>query len=410
MSGSDVVTDAVVGGSASGEMGDAIQASRRRKAGRFSVFTSPTPDGTCSNCATVLSGPVCHSCGQTADTFHRPVWDLVLDVLDGLFGLEGRLWRTLPALMFRPGWLTLHYLKGVRARYVMPFRLYLTASVLFFLAFSMVNGGSPTNGGSPEPAAAEADLTDAREAIESGELENRLAMIPDDARAVVMTQVEQAIDDAEAAGDSETPEARAMREQAEREDTKRRVRAGLLPELFPEEAESLADGERVDLADDVSTDFSGIERLPLGLRMRMADGADAIIDSHGEALWVAMKTWAPRLMFALLPIYALMLAVTHFYKRGLFFYDHLVVSLHFHAFLFFMFLLLGVVSLAIGPGWAIVIFFLWSNYYLYRLHRTVYSHGRFSSALRVVFLDFVYMLVLTFGFLVLLLVGLLTSA
>ena len=159
MSGSDAVTDAVVGGSAGGEIADAIQASKRRKGSRFSVFGSPTPDGTCSNCATELSGPVCHSCGQTSDTYHRPIWDLLMDVLDGVFGLEGRLWRTLPPLMFQPGKLTRKYLSGVRARYVMPFRLYLTASVLFFLAFSMVNGGGGLDAGDD---AAAADLTAAR--------------------------------------------------------------------------------------------------------------------------------------------------------------------------------------------------------------------------------------------------------
>ena len=404
MSGSDAVSDAVVGGSAGGEIADSIQASKRRKPRRFSMFASPTPDGTCSNCATELSGPVCHSCGQTSDTFHRPVWDLLLDVLDGLFGLEGRLWRTLPPLMFQPGKLTAQYLSGVRARYVMPFRLYLTASVLFFLAFSMVNGG----GGSAELESGQAG--EARAALESGELEEQLAMLPQDVQRTVLQEVERSLDSADAAEDAVPPEVAELQSQAERDRMKRRIRISLLPELYPDEVAAGEDGsDTVALNDGTQLELSGAHRLPMWVRLRLANGVDAVIDTQGEALWTAMKTWAPRLMFALLPIYALLLAATHVYKRGLFFYDHLVVSLHFHAFIFFMFLLLGVVSLTIGAGWAIVIFFLWSNYYLYRLHRTVYSHGRFSSALRVIVLDVVYMLVLSFGFLVLLLVGLLTS-
>lgn len=407
MPGSDAVTDAVVGGSAGGEVADSIQASKRRKTDRFSLFGSPTPDGTCSNCATALSGPVCHSCGQTSDTYHRPVWDLLLDILDGLLGLEGRLWRTLPPLMFRPGKLTLNYLSGVRARYVMPFRLYLTASVLFFLAFSMVNGGSGVN---VEGDAPPADLEAAREALDSGELESQLEMLPTGARAEVLQQVERELEAAGNASDAIPPEVREQQRQAERDEMKRRMRISLLPELYSDEIVSSDDeGGTVELEDGTTLELSGVESLPMALRLRLANGLDAVIDSDGEALWAAMKTWAPRLMFALLPIYALLLAATHFYRRGLFLYDHLVVSLHFHAFLFFMFLLLGVVSLAIGPGWAILIFFVWSNYYLYRLHRTVYAHGRFSSALRVMLLDIIYMIVLSFGFLVLLLVGLLTS-
>ena len=406
MSGSDVVSDAVVGGTAAGELEDAIRSSRRRKSDRFSVFTPPTPAGTCSNCATELSGPVCHSCGQASDTFHRPVWDLLLDILDGLFGLEGRLWRTLPPLMFQPGKLTTNYLTGVRARYVMPFRLYLTASVLFFLAFFAVNEGLNTG---PEPVAS-SDIAEAREALETGDLEAGLAMMPEEARNEVIRQVERGLDEAENAESAETPEAREMRQQAERNELKQRVRYGLLPEYYPREAAALDPDETVELSEGMVMNFDGVEELPLSFRLRLADGIDAVIDSQGQALWVAMKTWAPRLMFGLLPIYALLLAVTHFYKRGLYFYDHLVVTLHFHAFLFFMFIVVGVVSLVIDSALAFLVFFLWSNYYLYRLHRTVYAHGRFSSFLRTVFMDFLYMIVLSFGVLVLVFVGLFTAS
>ncbi|WP_300541449.1 DUF3667 domain-containing protein [Maricaulis sp.] len=395
MTGGDTVSDAIVAGTGSGEVGDAIQSSKRKKADHYSVFESPTPAGTCSNCGTVLSGPVCHSCGQTSDTFHRPIWDLLLDVLDGLFGIEGRLWRTLPALMFRPGKLTRQYLSGVRARYVMPFRLYLTASVLFFLAFSLVNGG----GTAPDAGDIEANrqgLEEARAGLENAPPE-------------VRDQVTAGLDAAQAeldAMEAVPPEVRAMQRQQNLEDIKLNLRQALLPEFYPD-SETASDGEdevvemegwNISLDDDIT-------ELPLWFRQRLADQADRIVDTEGEALWVAMKTWAPRLLFLMLPIYALLLAATHFYKRGFFFYDHLIVSLHFHAFLFFQFILLGLMSLTIGAGWAMLVFVLWSNYYLYRLHRTVYAHGRFSSAVRTLFMDFVYSIILSFGLLLLLFVG-----
>lgn len=131
---SDPITDGVIADAMSEEAG----ASRRHKS--RSRFESESR-GECSNCGTVLRGRICHSCGQDSDSFHRPVWALISEVLDGLIGLDGRLWRTLPALMFRPGYLTRRYLEGVRARYVQPFRLYLFASIAFFLLFSFSNGG-----------------------------------------------------------------------------------------------------------------------------------------------------------------------------------------------------------------------------------------------------------------------------
>ncbi|MET0858248.1 MAG: DUF3667 domain-containing protein [Telluria sp.] len=46
--------------------------------------------------------------------------------------LEGKLWKTLALLLFRPGQLTNEYIAGRRARYVQPLRIYLTFSILFF--------------------------------------------------------------------------------------------------------------------------------------------------------------------------------------------------------------------------------------------------------------------------------------
>ncbi|OLF72342.1 hypothetical protein AWH62_10955 [Maricaulis sp. W15] len=408
MTGSDPISEAVVAGSAAGELGDAIQASRRKKRERYSAFEAPTPAGVCSNCATQLSGPVCHSCGQTADTYHRPIWELLTDILDGLFGLEGRLWRTLPALMFKPGKITQNYLSGVRARYVMPFRLYLTASVLFFLLVFAFDG---IGGGSDAPETLDPDeVAD----LETGlsELDAQLAAtgLSEEQRAAVTRNVEAGLEQAQTPPDV-PPEVLAMQEQASRDDIKLTFRRALLPEEYPlEPGEVVAteDGP-IAIGDGMMVDTNGLEDLPLSVRRELAERTDRIIDSEGATLAAEMQRWAPTMMFFMLPLYALMLAGMHFYKKGYFFYDHLVVSLHFHAFMFFLITGLSLAANII-PGWIAVFVGLgWSNWYLYRLHRTVYSHGRFTSLLRVGILDFAYLVLLSFGLLGLLIVAVMMS-
>lgn len=409
MSGSDSIGDAIVAGSAAGELEDAIRASKRKRKKRHSAFASPTADDICSNCETKLTGPVCHSCGQTADGFHRPVWELFAEVFDGLFGVEGRLWRTVPPLMFQPGKLTLKYLSGARARYVLPFRLYLTASVLFFLMFSGIsNLGAPP----VEDVIAAEELEATRESMQEGidGLEESLAGVP----GMAPERIEEiqrrseasipALDEIEAL--NENPELREARQQAWREETKLGIRMALLPEEYPEEVrdEILRDENRVGLSEETSLTFEDVESIPLSIRRTLADQADKIIDDNGEAMREEMERWAPRLMFGLLPIYAILLAFTHFYKRGYYLYDHLVVTLHFHAFIFFCFILLMLLGPVFG-GWGFLIFVLWSNYYLYRIHRVVYSHGRFSSMLRTIFMVFVHAIILSIAMLVLVIVG-----
>ena len=48
--------------------------------------------------------------------------------------LDGRMWRTLAALLFRPGFLTREYFAGRRRRYIRPARLFLVLSLALFAA------------------------------------------------------------------------------------------------------------------------------------------------------------------------------------------------------------------------------------------------------------------------------------
>jgi len=104
-------------------------------------------NGPCPNCGAELMGNFCHNCGQSARDLKRPFFGLVRDMLGDVFSFDGRLWKTLPALMFRPGKITRSYIDGQRMRYVPPFRLFLIASVLFFLVlFSITEKQGWTQG------------------------------------------------------------------------------------------------------------------------------------------------------------------------------------------------------------------------------------------------------------------------
>lgn len=104
------------------------------------------PPGTaCANCATELKGPWCHHCGQLAHGMHRSAWHLVVEALEGLFHADGRLFRTLPRLFFRPAALTRDYLAGKRASQIAPMRLFLVTLLLVFLAGEIGHGTGHLN-------------------------------------------------------------------------------------------------------------------------------------------------------------------------------------------------------------------------------------------------------------------------
>ncbi|HEX5459426.1 MAG TPA: DUF3667 domain-containing protein [Steroidobacteraceae bacterium] len=98
-------------------------------------------DGTrlCDNCGAPLFGKYCSACGQRH--FDHPVHHFghfVSEALEDLTHADSRLWRTLIALLFRPGFLTREFLDGHRVRYLPPVRLYLVLSVLFFLVVALM--------------------------------------------------------------------------------------------------------------------------------------------------------------------------------------------------------------------------------------------------------------------------------
>lgn len=87
----------------------------------------------CLNCGSHLSGVFCAECGQRDIPPYPSVRELVVDAFAEFSGWDGRLATTLRALVQRPGWLTHEFLEGRRVRYISPVRLYLMASVVYFL-------------------------------------------------------------------------------------------------------------------------------------------------------------------------------------------------------------------------------------------------------------------------------------
>src|SRR5688500_4301363 len=93
---------------------------------------------TCPNCGAAVGDRYCARCGQKQGPRLLRTRDIARDVVEDNFSLESRLPRTLITLLFRPGRLTRDYAEGRIARYVQPVRLYVAASLLFFLVLSFV--------------------------------------------------------------------------------------------------------------------------------------------------------------------------------------------------------------------------------------------------------------------------------
>lgn len=89
----------------------------------------------CASCGHPFAGRFCSDCGEERLDFHTlSVRHFLTHSLQEIFELDGKIWRTLRALLFRPGFLATEYFAGRRRLYVNPFRLLITAAILYAVA------------------------------------------------------------------------------------------------------------------------------------------------------------------------------------------------------------------------------------------------------------------------------------
>ncbi len=101
-----------------------------------SLATPPAADTAgqrCENCGNPVSQSYCGACGQRLEPPVHSLPHFSRVAIEDLTHADSRLWRTLAALLFKPGFLTAEFLAGRRARYLPPIRLYLVLSLAFFL-------------------------------------------------------------------------------------------------------------------------------------------------------------------------------------------------------------------------------------------------------------------------------------
>lgn len=100
----------------------------------------------CLNCNAQLYGRFCSVCGQENIEPKETFWQLLSHFVYDLFHYDGKAVSTIKALLFHPGLLTHEYVRGRRASYLHPIRLYIFISAMFFLlVFGFSNSPNETS-------------------------------------------------------------------------------------------------------------------------------------------------------------------------------------------------------------------------------------------------------------------------
>ena len=324
----------------------------------------------CLNCGTPLTGPFCGACGQREHSRVISVGLLAKEAIGDIYHVDSRLWRTLQALIRKPGLLTVEFLAGRRARYVPPFRLYLVVSIVLFLLTAHLRDDS-------------ADLV----------IEGNTASVQNTINA---TQAALAARRAELA---RNPANRKLQDQIDE-------LSGDLQGLRNLRSESARPGSVCD-----RVKFSIFGWTAMQTRARAA--CHKITVDHGAGLARSFIDNLPKMMFVFLPLLALVNKLLYLRSRR-YYVEHLLFFVHVHVFLFLALsaIFIGNSLFALVPGgvhppgivsFAAVIGLLC---YVFWSLRRVYGQGRFKTFIKFGILLIAY----TIGLLLTTLVGFLYSA
>lgn len=311
-----------------------------------------TRERACLNCGAPLIGSHCHLCGQAAHV-HRTLGAFFHDLLHGVFHFEGKIWRTFPLLVWRPGKLTREYIDGRRASYVSPIALFL---FVVFLSFAVFNSlGSPVNFTNTAPAGVQAGMGDAEtEALKTqADLERQLA----DAKA-------------SKGGDIASLEEEVAKSKQAVE-VIRAARSGKLPEQF-----APADGSTSkEAADSLNAAWQHVRENPELIAYKLQNSAY-------KYAWLVIPLSVP-FIWLLFP-----------FSRRFHIYDHTVFVTYSVSFQLLLIALVGALTAWDAVGVTALWLMLYAPFHMYRQAREAYGLSRFGAWWRTWFLSGFAVLVL----------------
>lgn len=334
----------------------------------------------CANCGAPLIGPYCAMCGQERDTHRRSVKGLFHDLVTDIASFDSRLLHTAKAFLLQPGELPRAFRMGRTRRYVPALRLYFFVSLIFFLILGGFNiaimqlqvVATPIkltydargNAFIRNPAYDRTDPSARRLPklipISKEKAKEREGMFNFTTQPYFFQPI----------GIYRSSLTPAMRARIER--NRHRVEREIA--AANKDPKNSAEAKKIGSWMDRHF-YSGLQRLA-------ADPA---------ALNEPLTTWIPRVLFLLLPLYALLLALFYWRQRKKFYLvDHLIFSLSVHTFTFLA--LIVAVGLAQTVSGGLVFLFLLGSigFYVFLSLKRFYEQNWFWTAVKFLCISGIY--------------------
>lgn len=327
----------------------------------------------CLNCGATVEDRYCSHCGQENIVVKESFGHLFRHFFEDVTHYDSKFFVTIKDLAFKPGFLTKEYLSGRRASYLHPIRMYVFISFLYFLAaFTFKHSSHKLESITKEKTAMAAKKEVADSLLQISQETGNKTPVDSIKSAALASAV-----------------SRLQLDTIHVKETEFNVIGNI-------DYKRLKEYHETQMA-------LPAEKRDKGIKPWLYGRWFASIEEYGEAaveLLIEKTQHAiPKLMFLLLPLFALILKL--FYDKKKYYYgDHAIFSLHFHSAAFLLFFVIAVLNKVV-PAFAnflssLELFVLIA--YMTIALRNAYQQSLFVSLVKAIGLSIIYGIFIAAGF------------
>lgn len=319
----------------------------------------------CLNCETTVVGKYCHVCGQENAEPKETVWQLLSHFFSDITHFDGKFFTSLKDLILKPGFLSKEYMRGKRASYLNPVRMYLFTSFIFFLVFfsmyAIDENSLKTEIGNKN--------IEGMDSVQLREISSEM----NNGKPLTKEEVRKRFDP--------TGISFMRTEYKSKEEYDSLLKAGVKKDNWIKRMIT----------------YKGIE-----LNKKYHNKSRLAITTVLGKLQHAI----PQMLFVLLPLFALLLKLLNFRRKNFYYTDHAIFTIHFYIFVFIqMLLIFGIskINSMAGADWLqylILAFVFLIFFYLYKAMRNFYGQSRIKTILKYFLLLFSFLCLGLFLFII----------
>jgi len=337
----------------------------------------------CRNCSTESAGQYCSFCGQRYHAHKESFGELVYEFASDFTHFDSRFFKTLLPLLFSPGKLTQSYNDGKQRSQFHPIRLYLFSSFLYFLLlFAFGNLENKVDIGETPNTVAETSPEKSEDNIlmdsiqQQTEISGKIAKNESTATDTAVLETLKNINKNKPNQNSDlnfhisdNPYLDSLLTQ------------NVTPQEYLDQQATFSESRKAGYVERVFT----LRILKLNLEGKKGK------TEFFQKLTSAFLHNIPKMLFILLPVFALLLKLLYVRRKQFYFVDHAVLSLHYFSFIFLILIFsVFVLDKIFGTAFFTQISVLWIFVYLLMAMKKLYGQSWWKTTQKFLALNLMF--------------------